>query len=220
LLRRTSFENVEAKVRHRVHLAVLCCAVLCCAVLCCAVLCCAVLCCAVLCCAVGCRCAVSCARACCVLMRVLMVMLTMLLLSLPSSTPHPQWIPEIRHHAPDTPFILVATKADLRDSPDWNVKYKADAVSAEEGSALAKKLGAVAFMECSALTQKGLKAIFDEAIRVGLQKQVRRRCRARCVCARVMARACVGACDGACVCWRVYLRGMRGMRGLRAFLCV
>jgi hypothetical protein len=160
-------------------------------------------------------------------MRVLMVMLTMLLLSLPSSTPHPQWIPEIRHHAPDTPFILVATKADLRDSPDWNVKYKADAVSAEEGSALAKKLGAVAFMECSALTQKGLKAIFDEAIRVGLQKQVRRRCRARCVCvrrrcrarcvcARVMARACVGAC----VCWRVYLRGMRGMRGLRAFLCV
>jgi hypothetical protein len=24
-----------------------------------------------------------------------------------------QWIPEIRHHAAETPFILVATKADL-----------------------------------------------------------------------------------------------------------
>ena len=86
-----------------------------------------------------------------------------------------QWYPEIRHHAAETPFILVATKADLRESPDWESKYKADSVSPEEGAAMAKKLGAVTFMECSALTQKGLKAIFDEAIRVGLQRQPERR---------------------------------------------
>lgn len=27
-----------------------------------------------------------------------------------------QWIPEIKHHCPDTPIVLVGTKMDLRDS--------------------------------------------------------------------------------------------------------
>lgn len=85
-----------------------------------------------------------------------------------------QWVPEIRHHAPSTAFILVGTKADLRDSPDWRVKYEADSVNPDEGAAMARKLGAVSYLECSALTQKGLKAIFDEAIRQGLQKKPER----------------------------------------------
>ncbi len=70
-----------------------------------------------------------------------------------------------------------------RDSPDWESKYMADSVPSEEGGAMAKKLGAVAFMECSALTQKGLKAIFDEAIRVGLTRQPERRGKKKKGCA-------------------------------------
>lgn len=62
----------------------------------------------------------------------------------------------------------------MRDSPDWRSKYEADSVNPDEGAGLARKLGAVTYLECSALTQKGLKAIFDEAIRQGLLKKPER----------------------------------------------
>ena len=35
-------------------------------------------------------------------------------------------------------------------------------MSAKQGKKLAKELGAVAYVECSALTQEGVKNVFDE----------------------------------------------------------
>jgi len=41
-------------------------------------------------------------------------------------------------------------------------------ITREEGTALATKIGAITYCENSGLTQEGLKAVFDEAVRVVL----------------------------------------------------
>merc|ERR1711936_1073435 len=57
-----------------------------------------------------------------------------------------KWVPEITHHCPRTPFLLVGTKIDLRDDAA-TVEVDMGAM----GDSLAKELGAVKYVECSAL---------------------------------------------------------------------
>ena len=85
----------------------------------------------------------------------------------PSPVYHIQWVPEITHHCPKTPFLLVGTQIDLRDDAgtiEKLAKYKLQPITFDSAKNLAKKLKAVKYLECSALTQKGLKNVFDEAI--------------------------------------------------------
>lgn len=80
-----------------------------------------------------------------------------------------KWYPEVHHHCPNAPIILVGTKLDLRDDPETMNRLREKGlspISEIQGHQKAKEIGAVKFMECSALTQKGLKNVFDEAIRV------------------------------------------------------
>ncbi|CAC5370404.1 RAC1 [Mytilus coruscus] len=82
-----------------------------------------------------------------------------------------KWYPEILHHCPDTPIILIGTKLDLRDDKEMLESLKAkhlSPITAPQGMALAKDIKAVKYMECSAMTMKGLKPIFDESIRAAL----------------------------------------------------
>ena len=72
------------------------------------------------------------------------------------------------------PFILVGTKTDLRDDTP-NVETLRDKglspISLADGEQLARELGAHKYLECSALTQIGLKQVFDDAIRCALTAQ-------------------------------------------------
>ena len=79
-----------------------------------------------------------------------------------------KWIPELQHHAPGVPYIIVGTKSDLRF--DEAVISKVDKVySTSEGTALAKEVNAHCYMECSALTQDGIKDLFEEAARAAIK---------------------------------------------------
>ncbi|KAK5637744.1 hypothetical protein RI129_000075, partial [Pyrocoelia pectoralis] len=79
---------------------------------------------------------------------------------------HRKWAPEIRRHCgtgPVPPIILVGTQCDLRH--DVRVLIELDGlgetpISTRMGRAAATALGAVAYIECSALTQKNLKVSF------------------------------------------------------------
>lgn len=63
------------------------------------------------------------------------------------------------------PLIVVGTQSDLRDDPtniEKLARQKTRPISIEQGERLAKEVGAVKYTECSALTQRGLKNVFDE----------------------------------------------------------
>lgn len=84
-----------------------------------------------------------------------------------------KWYPEIQHHASGVPIILVGTKSDLRHDSNMHATLAAknlSIVTKEQAEARAREIGAKMYMECSALTQEGLKNVFDEAIRAALTK--------------------------------------------------
>lgn len=76
-----------------------------------------------------------------------------------------KWFPEVHHHCPGVPCLIVGTQTDLRDDPavrEKLAKQKMQPVRKEDGDRMAKDLGAVKYVECSALTQYKLKDVFDE----------------------------------------------------------
>merc|ERR1712093_182372 len=78
-----------------------------------------------------------------------------------------RWYVEIKHHCPNVPIILVGTKADLRNDESTLETLRKDGkspITEEEANNMVKELGALKYLECSALTRQGLKNVFDEVL--------------------------------------------------------
>uniref|UniRef100_A0AC35U6L4 UEV domain-containing protein n=1 Tax=Rhabditophanes sp. KR3021 TaxID=114890 RepID=A0AC35U6L4_9BILA len=92
-----------------------------------------------------------------------------------------KWYPEVSHHCPDTPIILVGTKLDLREDRETIEKLnerRLAPITQQQGNRMAQEIKAVKYLECSALTQVGLKSVFDEAIMAVLRPVKKRKKRA------------------------------------------
>lgn len=71
---------------------------------------------------------------------------------------------EIRQYCPDALIVLVGTKLDLR-----NNEYISPNITKQKGDELKKKIGAVAYVECSAKYNQSVDNVFDVAIRTFLR---------------------------------------------------
>ncbi|ELK05053.1 Rho-related GTP-binding protein RhoU, partial [Pteropus alecto] len=83
-----------------------------------------------------------------------------------------KWVPEIRCHCPRAPIILVGTQSDLREDVKVLIeldKGKEKPVPEEAAQLCAQEVKAACYIECSALTQKNLKEVFDAAIVTAMQ---------------------------------------------------
>ena len=121
-----------------------------------------------------------------------------------------KWYPEIEHHAPNVPIILVGTKLDLRDDQATKESLrqkKMEPIGWDRANEVKKQIGAVKYIECSALTQRGLKTVFDEAIRWGCRVRWMKQC-LTCLTERYSVhvphrrrrtKASAGSCEYECV---------------------
>jgi len=69
-----------------------------------------------------------------------------------------KWRSEVQHHCPQTQYMLVGLKTDLRGTSP-------EVISREECMAAATEMGAIDYVECSAQLQEGVANVFETAVR-------------------------------------------------------
>ncbi|EDQ98321.1 uncharacterized protein LACBIDRAFT_336069 [Laccaria bicolor S238N-H82] len=87
-----------------------------------------------------------------------------------------KWIIEINHFCRGLPIILVGAQKDRRRDPriiEELRKTNQRLVTVEEGQAVAKKIGARHYVECSSYTGEGVREVFQIATREALRPLVR-----------------------------------------------
>ncbi|KAK6910730.1 GTP-binding protein rhoA [Kwoniella mangroviensis CBS 10435] len=85
-----------------------------------------------------------------------------------------KWISEVLHFCQGLPIILVACKKDLRDDPKTVhdlARMNQKPVTRAEGLAVAQKIGAQGYVECSAKLGEGVKEVFQTATRHALMSK-------------------------------------------------
>lgn len=83
-----------------------------------------------------------------------------------------KWVGEITDHCEGVKLVLVALKCDLRsveeDEETHAMSQLGDLISYEEGLAMAKRINALRYLECSAKKNRGVNEAFTEAARCAL----------------------------------------------------
>ncbi|KAJ1558177.1 GTP-binding protein Rho1 [Cladochytrium tenue] len=82
-----------------------------------------------------------------------------------------QWVNEIRHYCGPIPIVLVGCKKDLRNDPATIAELaraRQHPVAFEEGAAMARKIGAYCYVECSAKYNDGVSDVFEHATRAAM----------------------------------------------------
>lgn len=84
-----------------------------------------------------------------------------------------KWVGEIADHCEGVKLVLVALKCDLRndgddEDEDETQPARSNLITYEEGLEMAKKIGALRYLECSAKKNRGVNEAFTEAARCAL----------------------------------------------------
>ena len=90
-----------------------------------------------------------------------------------------KWCKEVRQFAPKAPIVLIGTKLDLRDEQKKRGKggggqHPAEVVTQKEAKKMARKIGALKYIECSALKQRGYVDVLNEAVRAVTTKATKK----------------------------------------------
>ncbi|XP_008821093.1 rho-related GTP-binding protein RhoD [Nannospalax galili] len=87
-----------------------------------------------------------------------------------------RWYPEVTHFCKRVPIIVVGCKTDLRKDKVLVNKLRRNGlepVTYHMGQDMARSVGAVAYLECSARLQDNVQAVFQEAAKVALSSRRR-----------------------------------------------
>lgn len=87
-----------------------------------------------------------------------------------------KWIDEILEYCPGVKLVLVALKCDLRDDrtvQERLARYGMHTVQYEEGLAVARRIRASRYLECSAKHNRGVNEAFYEAARVSISTRAK-----------------------------------------------
>ncbi|XP_039696670.1 rho-related GTP-binding protein RhoD isoform X1 [Pteropus medius] len=107
---------------------------------------------------------------------------SVLLLCFDVTSPHSfdnvfnRWYPEVNHFCKEVPIIVVGCKTDLRKDRSLVKKLRKnrlEPVTYHRGQEMARSVGAVAYLECSALLHENVHAVFQEAAEVALSSRSR-----------------------------------------------
>ncbi len=92
-----------------------------------------------------------------------------------------KWVGEIADNCPGVKLVLVALKCDLREDEDEEgegcaqaddggdgTEGNKDLISYDQGLEVARRIGALRYLECSAMKNRGVNEAFTEAARVAL----------------------------------------------------